>query len=141
MMQRSLILMSLYFVFPHALCAVCQETDEFGNVSYVDCAQAETEDAMPVDIQPTNTLNPNEYIPKAVSDLKSGTHSSAGKKKKAHAAKQKELKSAIEALAEARKVREGDRQKTVSGSKLTEQYLQRVKSAEERVEKAKEALK
>ena len=130
----------LILVFPLTIFAVCQETDEFGNVSYVDCSQAETKDAKPVDIQPTNTVNPNEYIPKSSSNYRTGKLSAAEKRKK-RAVKRKELEAAKKALEEAKKIQEGDRQKTISGSRLTDKYLNRVKAAEERVKKAEKALK
>ncbi len=140
-MRIKLLLFCLIQLFSLSVLAVCKETDEFGNVSYVDCAQAETEDATPVDIPPANTVAPREYIPERPRRSEPSVYSPNSDRKKLRAAKERELKAAKEALAKAREVREGDRQGTVSGTRLTEQYLQRVKKAEERVKRAEESLK
>jgi hypothetical protein len=134
--------LSVLFVWTYATAAdVCQETDEFGNVSYIDCSQAQSEDATPVEIQPVNTTEPTESAPASQHDRKP-TKSATGLKNKDSASKyKKEVEAARKALEAAKEVREGDRQGTVTGSRLTEQYFDRVRAAEERLRRAEENLK
>ncbi|MBN1379211.1 MAG: hypothetical protein JXA04_08235 [Gammaproteobacteria bacterium] len=159
-MKQSLALLLVFLVYPFAVVAeceetdeegkvsyvdcenakgVCEETDENGNVSYVDCANAKTDSAKPVDLPPINTMESGSRRVNKESYTKRPTTGTA-KKKQDQATKQKLLEDAKKALEEAKQVREGDRQKTVTGSKLTEQYFERVKAAEERVRKAEENL-
>ena len=140
-MKHRLVLLYALIIFPLTASAVCQETDEFGNVSYVDCDQATTEDATPVEIQPSNTVSPDEFIPEPIEASKPRPESEASKQRRLYEAKERELEAAREALIQAREIGEGDRQGTVAGTKPTEQYLERVNAAEERVRRAEKALK
>lgn len=120
---------------------ICRETDEFGNVSYVNCSEATSDKAVPVKVNPLNTMDSKEFVPDAGSIPAERPQSEAAKKKADHAAKENELEAARKALEEAKQVREGDRKGTVTGSRLTEQYFERVRKAEERVKQAEENLK
>jgi len=140
MLRKYALLVVLLLAPPFASAEkICQETDEYGNVSYTDCVNTENPDATPVDVPPINTADPNEFISN-IPVHKSNT-STAAEKRKSLVARRKELEAAKQALEQARQVGEGDRIGTVNGSRLTDQYLNRVKAAEERVRKAEQALK
>ena len=108
---------------------VCKEKDSHGNVQFIDCAAA-GKGAVPVEIKDANVVSPAEFIvdepttSKTKSNPNKGTHTGN---------KRTQLEQANRELEESKQVREGDRQKTKSGSRLNESYHQRVRQAEEKV--------
>jgi hypothetical protein len=141
MMKRFVCSFGALLVLPLAAEEICRETDEYGNDSFIECSQAQSEGAIPVEIQPVNVADPEAFSPASPYRNKTPSKSAAAAKTQDLAAKQRELEAAKQGLEEAKEVREGDRQGTVTGSRLTQQYFDRVKAAEERVKRAEENIK
>lgn len=140
MIKRFVCCLGALLVLPLAAGEICRETDEYGNDSFIECSQAQSEEATPVEIQPVNVADPEAFSP-ASPYRKTPSKSAAVGHKQDLAAKHRELEAAEQALEEAKEVREGDRKGTVTGSRLTQQYFDRVKAAEERLKRAKENIK
>jgi hypothetical protein len=105
---------------------ICKEKDSGGNVTFLDC-DAANKSARKVEVKNTTIVSPKEYlvdIPVAEKDKdRSKKIDTSGS-----------LQQAKKDLEEAKQVRTGDRQKTKTGSRLKEPYLERVRQAEKRVE-------
>ncbi|RLA46841.1 MAG: hypothetical protein DRR06_04125 [Gammaproteobacteria bacterium] len=128
-----ILLVSLLTISPLNADDVCREKDSHGNVQFIDCAAA-GKGAKPVEIKDANVVSPAEFIVDEPATPKAANNSGQGNSKGNSAGnKRTQLEQANRELEEAKQVREGDRQKTKSGSRLNESYHQRVRQAEEKV--------
>lgn len=101
---------------------ICQQQDERGLITFTDC-DAITEGATKIDLGEPNRSAPVKALP-----------TSRPKQRVNKIDKRKQLDQALQALEEAKQVREGDRQKTKTGSRLTAEYFRRVEQAQKRVD-------
>ena len=101
---------------------ICQQQDERGLITFIDCG-ATTQSATKIELNELNRSAPVRALP-----------TSRPKQSLKKSDNRKQLEQALQALEEARQVREGDRQKTKTGSRLTAEYFLRVERAQKRVD-------
>jgi len=103
---------------------ICEQKDSAGTITFLNCNTAD-DSARKVELEDANVATPDNS-PVSASPAQKDVRKSKNKGK--------ELEQAKRDLEEAKQVREGDRQKTKTGSRLNESYHQRVQQAEKRVE-------
>ncbi len=117
---------------------VCKEVDASGNVTYVDCAMA-GESAEEVTIQEPNIVpstdvpKSNEILDPEVLENEKAKEPPQPSRRELEQQRQRDLEQARKDLEEAKVIRDGDRQATINGNRPTEQYIQRVERAEQKV--------
>jgi flagellar motor protein MotB len=145
--QKLLLMVIATAAFQAAAETTYRSVDEQGNVTFSDkpASGAAQEEQVTIDA-PAPSAERQQETRQRESELQqaadqagaSGTPSQADQKKAAR----KAVQDAEKDLEEARQVREGDRKGTASGgSRLTPEYLERVREAEAEVDRARQQAK